>query len=261
MDRAFLQVSSSITGRRWVGPAEADVRLAEAMVQITGLPLALCQTLVQRGVGAADARAYLAPALRDLMPDPLILRDMGRATARFLVAVKARQRIAVFADYDVDGGASAALLLVWLRAMGCVATLYIPDRIDEGYGPNVPAMAALGACHDLIICVDCGTLSHDPIAAAGCDVVVLDHHLGGETLPAAYAVVNPNRQDEEGSLAHLCAAGVVFLMLVEANRQLRSDSVQGPDLMQCWIWWRWQRWRMWPRWWGSTGPLCARACG
>ena len=106
--------------------------------------------------------------------------------------------------------------------MGRQATLYIPDRIDEGYGPNAPAMEALAAAHDLIVCVDCGTLSHEPIAAAGrADVVVLDHHLGGETLPAALAVVNPNRQDEDGRPGHLCAAAVVFLMLVEVNRLLR----------------------------------------
>ncbi len=200
-------------------------------MQATRLPLPLCHTLVARNVSPAEAQAYLAPALRDLMPDPLRLRDMGPAATRFLAAIAARQRIAVFADYDVDGGASAALLITWTRAFGITPTLYIPDRIDEGYGPNVPAMAALGAVHDLILCVDCGTLSHDPIAAAGCDVVVLDHHLGGETLPPALAVVNPNRQDEDGTLGHLCAAAVVFLMLVEANRQLRKLGQTGPDLM------------------------------
>ncbi|HSG56999.1 MAG TPA: DHH family phosphoesterase, partial [Paracoccaceae bacterium] len=143
-----------------------------------------------------------------------------------------RERIAVFADYDVDGGSSAALLVLWLRQMGLAATLYVPDRIDEGYGPNEPAMAALARDHDLILCVDCGTLSHGPIAAArGADVVVLDHHLGAETLPPALAVVNPNRQDESGDLAHLCAAAVVFLMLVEANRQLRDSGREGPDLI------------------------------
>ena len=230
--RAFLNVEYSATARRWIGPSVEEDRLAEAMAQTTRLPLALCVTLVRRGVAPADAAAFLAPALRDLLPDPLDLRDMGLAATRFLKALKARQRIAVFADYDVDGGASAALLLVWLRTMGHRATLYIPDRIDEGYGPNVPAMAGLARDHELIICVDCGTLSHDPIAAAvGADVLVLDHHLGGETLPAALAVVNPNRQDEDGSLGHLCAASVVFLMLVEANRQLRTEGVQGPDLM------------------------------
>ena len=229
---AFLNVETSLTGRRWVGPSDDQNRRAEAMAQITALPLALCHTLAARGVDPADSAAFLTPVLRDLLPDPLRLKDMAQAAARFLMAVHAGQRIAVFADYDVDGGASAALLIIWLRAMGRVATLYIPDRIDEGYGPNVPAMVELAATHDLIICVDCGTLSHEPIAAAtGADVVVLDHHLGGETLPNAHSVVNPNRQDEDGSLGHLCAAGVVFLMLVEANRQLRTANAQGPDLM------------------------------
>ncbi len=227
----FLNVDLSLTGRRWSGPSPQTERLAEAMGQATRLPAALCQTLALRGVTAQSAAAYLSPALRDLLPDPQTLRDMDRAAYRLLQAVSLRQRIAIFADYDVDGGASAALLIIWLRHFGLTPTLYIPDRIDEGYGPNVPAMAALGAAHDLIFCVDCGTLSHEPIAAAACDVVVLDHHLGAETLPNAFAVVNPNRQDESGDLAHLCAASVVFLTLVEANRRLKAQGQQGPDLM------------------------------
>lgn len=229
---AFLGVSASLLGRRWVGPEAAEDRAALAMVQQTGLPEALARVLVRRGVPPEGAEGFLAPRLRDLLPDPRSLRDMDAAAARFLAAVRGGERIALFADYDVDGGASAALLLTWLRAMGRQATLYIPDRIDEGYGPNPPAMAALARDHTLIVCVDCGTLSHDAIAAAqGADVVVLDHHLGGEVLPPALAVVNPNRQDEDGALGHLCAAAVVFLMLVEANRQLRDAGQNGPDLM------------------------------
>ena len=229
---SFLGVDASLTGRRWVGPGVEVERATEVLVQQTSLPLALCQVLARRGVAAEEAEAFLAPSLRDLLPDPRSLRDMEKAATRFLSAVKARQRIAVFADYDVDGGSSAALLLVWLREMGCAATLYVPDRIDEGYGPNDAAMAELAAAHDLIVCVDCGTLSHGPVAAAvGADVVILDHHLGGETLPDALAVVNPNRQDEDGALAHLCAAAVVFLMLVEAGRQLREAGARGPDLI------------------------------
>ncbi len=179
-----------------------------------------------------EATGFLDPKLKELLPDPRAMKDMEVAATRFLTAVRTKQRIAVFADYDVDGGSSAALLLVWLRQMGLQATLYVPDRIDEGYGPNVPAMQELAAHHDLIICVDCGTLSHEPIAAAkGADVIVLDHHLGGETLPDCVAVVNPNRQDESGDLGYLCAAGVVFLMLVEAGRQLREAGAKGPDLI------------------------------
>lgn len=230
--KAFLDVETSATGRRWVGPGAQSDRLAEAMVQQTRLPLPLARVLVARGVAPDEAARFLEPQLRDLLPDPHRLKDMAAAAARFLRAVKAREPIAIFADYDVDGGASAALMICWLRAMGRPATLYIPDRIDEGYGPNIPAMADLARTHRLIACVDCGTLSHEPIAAAqGADVIVLDHHLGGETLPPALAVVNPNRQDEDGSLGHLCAASVVFLMLVEANRQLRAEGVAGPDLV------------------------------
>ena len=229
---AFLDVTESLTGRAWIGPDAERARAAEAMAQQTSLPRPLCQVLARLGVTPDAAPDYLAPTLRALLPDPRSLRDMEMAASRVLHAVNARQRIAIFADYDVDGGSSAALLVTWLRGLGRDATLYVPDRIDEGYGPNDAAMAQLAAAHDLIICVDCGTLSHGPIAAAGgADVVVLDHHLGTETLPDAHAIVNPNRQDEDGALAHLCAAAVVFLMLVEAGRQLRAAGQSGPDLM------------------------------
>ncbi len=229
----FLGVEQSLSGRRWIGPSVDVDRAGEALAQQTGLPRPVCQVLARRGVAPAEAQGFLTPQLKDLLPDPLQMKDMQAAAARFLDAVARRERIAVFADYDVDGGSSAALLLSWLREMGLAATLYVPDRIDEGYGPNEPAMAALAARHDLIICVDCGTLSHGPIAAAkGADVIVLDHHLGGETLPECVAVVNPNRQDESGDLGYFCAAAVVFLMLVEARRQMRDRGMgAGPDLM------------------------------
>jgi single-stranded-DNA-specific exonuclease len=229
---AFLGVERSASGLRWVGPDAARSRAAERLAQLAGLPPAVAQVLAARGVAPEAAAAYLQPRLRDLLPDPRCLRDMELAAARLCAAVARGERIAIFADFDVDGGASAALLISWLRGLGRAATLYVPDRIDEGYGPNAPAMQALAAAHDLILCVDCGTLSHDAIAAAaGADVVVLDHHLGAASLPPALAVVNPNRADEDGSLGHLCAAAVVFLALVEANRQLRAAGTEGPSLL------------------------------
>ncbi|MBM3604002.1 MAG: single-stranded-DNA-specific exonuclease RecJ [Alphaproteobacteria bacterium] len=207
-------------------------RRAEGLAQQAALPLPVARVLAERSVAPPEAPGFLAPKLRDLLPDPLSLRDMAVAAERLVDAALSGQRIAIFADYDVDGGSSAALLIDWLHRQGRQATLYIPDRIDEGYGPNVPAMTALAAAHDLIVCVDCGTLSHEALAAAaGCDVIVLDHHLGGETLPPALAVVNPNRMDEDGSLGHLCAAGVVFLTLVQAGRVLRGRGLPEPDLM------------------------------
>ena len=229
---AFLGVETSLTGRKWLGPTVELERAAELIVQDTDLPRALAQVLARRGVSAQEATSFLAPQLRELLPDPRSLKDMERASARIVRALDGRERVAIFADYDVDGGTSAALLIDWFRALGHDATLYVPDRIDEGYGPNAPAMEMLAADHSLIICVDCGTLSHEALAAAtGTDIIVLDHHLGGETLPPALAVVNPNRQDETGDLAHLCAAAVVFLTLVDAGRILRERGDKGPDLI------------------------------
>ncbi|RJE79521.1 single-stranded-DNA-specific exonuclease RecJ [Paracoccus sp. JM45] len=229
---AFLGIDTSVTGRRWIGPAADLERWAEGLAQQAKLPLPVARVLAERGIDPIDAEAFLTPKLRDLLPDPLVLRDMEVAAARIVDAAIKGERIAIFADYDVDGGTSAALLIDWLHQQGRQATLYIPDRIDEGYGPNEPAMSALAAEHDLIICVDCGTLSHDALAAAkGAEVIVLDHHLGGETLPPALAVVNPNRVDEDSSLGHLCAAGVVFLTLVQAGRVLRAKDLPQPDLM------------------------------
>lgn len=228
---AFLSVESSLTGRLWRGPDVMLERAAQALAQESRLPLPVSRILAARGVTAPQAAAYLEPRLRDLLPDPLSLRDMDIAAARIVAAVQQGQRMAIFADYDVDGGASAALLIDWLRRQGQDSTLYIPDRIDEGYGPNVPAITGLSRDHDLIICVDCGTLSHEALAAATCDVIVLDHHQGAETLPPVVAVVNPNRADEDGSLGHLCAAGVVFLTLVQCNRLLRDAGQPQPDLI------------------------------
>ena len=230
---AFLGVETSLSGRRWVGPDMERDRAALALTQQAGVAPLLANVLARLGVEAGDVPSYLAPTLRELMPDPSTLLDMDKAAQIFWEAAKSSKKIAVFADYDVDGGASAALLLCWLKDMGLRATLYVPDRIDEGYGPNDEAMTELGRAHDLVVCVDCGTLSHGPIAAAmeaGATVIVLDHHLGGETLPPAAAVVNPNRQDEESPLTYLCAAGVVFMMLVAVNRLMRAEGQSGPDL-------------------------------
>lgn len=225
-------MAASATGRRWTGPDAETWRRAEAIAQATGQPEPVARVLARLGVPAHEVPGFLAPALRDLLPDPSRLHCAEAAAGRLLRAVQGRERIAVFADYDVDGAASAALVIDWLRGHGRTATLYVPDRIDEGYGPNPPAMARLAADHDLVVLVDCGTLGHEAIAAArGADVLVLDHHLAGDTLPEPAVVVNPNRSDEDGTLGHLCAAAVVFLVLVAANRQARAAGLAQPDLI------------------------------
>lgn len=232
MSQVFLDVEQSTTARRWVGPDDALDRQAQKIAQETGFPSAMSNVLARLGVLATDATRFTHPSLRDLMPDPMSMKDMGKAAARINDAAINGQRVAIFADYDVDGATSAALLHDWLTQLGNVPTIYVPDRIDEGYGPNDEAMQMLATNHDLIVCVDCGTLSHGPIdAVAGTDVVVLDHHLGGEELPNAFAVVNPNRQDETGDLHYLCAAGVVFMTLAAMNGLRRANKLPTPDLM------------------------------
>ncbi|MGV6839016.1 MAG: single-stranded-DNA-specific exonuclease RecJ, partial [Planktomarina sp.] len=229
---AYLGVEQSLTGRRWVGPDPSAMRLSDTLMQRADLTPPLAAVLARLNVMPEDAEAFLSPALRDLMPDPHILKDLAKAATRIANALETRQRIAIFADYDVDGAASAALLMHVARVYGITPTLYVPDRIDEGYGPNPKAMTMLADGHDLIICVDCGTLSFDALEAVqGCDVIVLDHHIGGETLPPAHAIVNPNRQDESGALTYLCAAGVVFMTLVDVMRQIRAKGGRVADLM------------------------------
>ncbi|MDA8757340.1 single-stranded-DNA-specific exonuclease RecJ, partial [Amylibacter sp.] len=207
-------------------------RQAEMILQETNFSSAMANVLARLGVEANQVKNYIKPSLRDLMPNPLKILDMEKAASRINIAVNNHERIAIFADYDVDGATSGALLHDWLTQLGNIPTLYVPDRIEEGYGPNIVAMETLANVHDLIICVDCGTLSHETInKITNTDIIILDHHLGGETLPNAYAVVNPNRQDEKGDLYYLCAAGVVFLTLVAANSIRRNNNKSTPDLL------------------------------
>lgn len=223
----FLDVDRSVLGQPWRERC-ADPRLqafAATMVQAHGLPDPLARVLAGRGVLPAQVEAYLSPRLRDLMPDPSVLLDMDAAVDRLACAVTKGERVGVFGDYDVDGAASAALLAEYLRFLGLSVRIHIPDRIVEGYGPSVPAIAALAREVDLLVCVDCGTAAHEPLASAralGLDVIVLDHHAASETLPEVQALVNPNRLDDLSGLGHLCAAGIVFLTLVALNRALRT---------------------------------------
>jgi len=177
-------------------------RLAETFVQKYQVDWPLAQVLAARRIRPENMSAYLSPTLRDFLPDPHDIKDMSRAASRFIKAVTERQRIAIFADYDVDGGSSAALLSWWLKTANIRPTIYVPDRETEGYGPNPTAMRNLDKTHDLIICVDCGTMSHHALSlVTHADVLVLDHHQGIESLPPAFAVVNPNRTMNPESLA------------------------------------------------------------
>lgn len=225
--RAFLGVERSAGDQRWVSRLDqAAQNRALAIAQIHGIPDLVARVLAGRGVTLDDAPAFLDPTIRSLMPDPYTLTDCEKAVLRLAAAIAGHEKVAIFGDYDVDGASSSALLYRFLRHFGVEAEIYIPDRIFEGYGPNPTAIRQLianGA--GLIVTVDCGSTSHDALAAArdeGCDVVVIDHHQLGHELPPCLALVNPNREDDLSGQGHLCAAGVVFLVLVAAARHMRQ---------------------------------------
>ncbi|ASV85234.1 single-stranded-DNA-specific exonuclease RecJ [Ochrobactrum quorumnocens] len=237
-ERFFLGIRNSVTGQKWMdrlGPREANIALAIA--QHHGISDLVSRVLAGRGVSVEGAPEFIDPSLRNLMPDPAMLTDMNKAANRIADAIMRRETVAIFGDYDVDGACSSALMARFLKHYGITHSIYIPDRIFEGYGPNPDAMRELVAKGaTLIVTVDCGTNSAPSITAAkeaGADVVVLDHHQVGGNLPEdAVAIVNPNREDDISQQEHLCAAGVVFLTLVQVAKVLRERGKgAGPDLL------------------------------
>jgi single-stranded-DNA-specific exonuclease len=239
---AFLRVENSARGLRWVERLTPGYEnTAISMAQEYGITDILARILAARGIAPDKVLEYLNPTLKSLMPDPSTLQDMDVATERFTKAIRNKEPIAIFGDYDVDGASSVALIRKFLFAHNHEAQFYIPDRTLEGYGPSITAFEQLVADGaKLIITVDCGTMAFVPITRAkelGADVIVLDHHQAEEQLPDAMAVINPNRLDDVSGLGHLAAAGVVYLFLVAATRTLRNDAwydgdTPTPDLMQ-----------------------------
>ena len=228
----------SVTGAIW-REEKTDTARVEGLVSDAGMPIAAAILAANRGLSRDDITTWIDPKIRDLMPDPSSMTDMDKMVTRLAKAVHDNEKIGIFGDYDVDGASSAAILHDILTPMGCSVSIHIPDRYQEGYGPNLPALLKLKdqGC-TLIITVDCGITAHGPIADAvdhGLDVLIIDHHIAGPDLPRAHAVVNPNRLEDDGSLGHLAAAGVCFMVMAGLLRKLRQDgafaNTPQPDLM------------------------------
>ncbi|MBN8969377.1 MAG: single-stranded-DNA-specific exonuclease RecJ [Rhizobiales bacterium] len=224
---AFLGVSLSATGKLWRDRLDPRVSAqALAIAQRYQLPEMLARVIAGRGIDIDAVEDFLDPTIRKMLPDPYTVTQMEAAAKRIADAVKRGERVAIFGDYDVDGATSAALLTWHLRHCGLDPFIHIPDRIFEGYGPNVEAVRALaGKGATLLVTVDCGTTSIEALAEAkrlGMDVVVIDHHQCGDELPVVDALVNPNRPDDLSGLGHLAAVGLVFVTLVAVNRELRA---------------------------------------
>ena len=222
---SVLNITHSVTGQSWKWRS-GDVDARDPGFQPDDL---VTQLLLARGVPRDDIERHRDPTIRGFMPDPSIFRDMDCAAERLADAVEAGEAVTIYGDYDVDGATSAALLIRLLRDLGLDAGHYIPDRLMEGYGPSGEALVRIGdGGSRLIVTVDCGAMAFDALAqakAAGLEVIVVDHHKCAAELPAAFALVNPNRLDENDEAAahgHLAAVGVAFLLAAAIVRILRA---------------------------------------
>lgn len=234
------EFGQSISGKIWK-LRKSDERIVEHLIQELNISETLANLIVNRGVRTIEeATDYLDPKIKNLLPDPFALKDMDKAASRIADAIINKEKITVFGDYDVDGATSSALLKRFFLALGIEAEIYIPHRVNEGYGPNVGAMDKIHASgSSLVITVDCGIVSYEPLAHAkkiGLDVIVLDHHLGSEKLPEAVAIVNPNRYDDTFPFKNLAAVSVAFITTIAVRTVLRdknyfTETIKEPDLM------------------------------
>ncbi|MEM8921684.1 MAG: DHH family phosphoesterase, partial [Pseudomonadota bacterium] len=211
---------------------QVDETLAAEHKRRLEVPDIVARLIAGRGASVEDGELFLNPTLKAFFPDPSSFADMDAAAEALLAALLQDRTTAVFADYDVDGGTSSAILTRYFRAWGRQLQLYVPDRLTEGYGPSPEAFNALkDAGVELVVTVDCGAAAVEALNAArdiGLDVVVLDHHLMQGAPPPALAVVNPNRPDCQSGCGHLAAAGVVFVLCAALNRLARQRGV-APD--------------------------------
>ncbi len=217
----------SILGRNW-HQKTFDERHALAILQRFEISEVLSNLLSAREISLGEIENFLEPKIKTSLPDPFELNDMEKAVAHVIAAIHARKKITIFADYDVDGATSSALLKRFFREAGVNADIYIPDRVLEGYGPNSQALLNLKKSGtDLVITLDCGTVAFKPLedaAAVGLEIIVIDHHLGVLEKPQSIAVINPNLLDEKFPHKNLCAAGVTFLFVVAINKKLREEN-------------------------------------
>lgn len=218
---------------------EHDSLKGMALAQTLGEPEIVGRLLANRGIDLEDVASFLNPTIRHFMPDPSHLKDLDHSVTRVIQALRQKEKIALFGDYDVDGATASALLFHLLKALGGSPRIYIPDRLEEGYGPNLPAFRQLKSEGvQVILTVDCGTTAFDVLEEAariGLDVIVIDHHVAEPKLPKAWGVVNPNRIDQESPLKHLAAVGLSFVFAAALVRALRRENFfqnrPEPDLL------------------------------
>ena len=234
-------MSKSVLGKYWFASSYDEAFISE-MTRMLGVNDFLSRMISTRVDSLDSAEKYLDPKIKTQLPDPFHLKDMDLAVARLIKAIESKEKICIFADYDVDGATSSALIKNILEQIHINADIYVPDRIAEGYGPSAEAMQRIkdsGA--SLIITVDCGSVAFEALEYAsdlGMDVIVVDHHISMDELPKAVAVINPNRLDETSECKNLAAVGVSFLFLVGLVSKLKEkdyfakNNFNPPNLIQ-----------------------------
>ena len=232
--------SASVTGKNWI-LKEFNQDELSFLKDNFFLDEIIAKLLVLRNIEKKDVNNFLNPLIKNFLPNPNSLADMEKSSLRTIEAIKTKEKIGVFGDYDVDGATSTAVLGKYFSLLSIDYEIYIPDRKTEGYGPSIKGFNELiNKGVSIIFTVDCGTLSFEAIDYAkskNIDVIVLDHHQSEVNLPKAFSVVNPNRIDDKSNLQYLCAAGVTFMFLVSINKELRSldwfkkNNLEEPDLL------------------------------
>jgi len=218
---------SSVNGKNWIFKKfdSSDIKKFSEEYSLNEI---VARLLAIRKKNIENIDLFLNPTIKNLLPNPLHLKDMKMAVERTYQSIKNNELLGIFGDYDVDGATSTALLARFFLSINQKFHTYIPDRKKEGYGPSIKGfknLINLGV--KVIFTVDCGTSSFEPIKVASdqnVDVIVLDHHQSDIKLPGAYAIVNPNRYDDTSKLNYLCAAGVCFMYLVSLNKKLRETE-------------------------------------
>ena len=234
-------MEKSASGKYWSQHLHNETLISD-LVRSLKLSDFLSRIISNRVSSAEEAENYLNPKLKAQLPDPFHLRDMEKAVTRIIAAIEAKEKICIFADYDVDGATSSALLKNIFRDIGIDAGIYVPDRIEEGYGPTAGAMDKIrNSGASLLITVDCGSVAFDALERAseiGMDAIIIDHHISLDQLPKAVAVINPNRLDETSECKHLAAVGVSFLFAIALVSRLKQsgyfekNNMPPPNLLQ-----------------------------
>ena len=237
----FPENKRSVSGKNWIF-RKIDESQILMISQNHDLPEIISRVLVSRGVFNEDVNDFLSPKIKNSLTDPMQLIDMRKAAKRIVDAISKGEQIAIFGDYDVDGATSSALFYRFFQYLGYKAVIYIPDRMKEGYGPNDNAFRKLKNDKvSVVITVDCGTTAFQALETAkdlGIDVIVVDHHKAETKLPLSFAIINPNRMDENSDLGHLAAVGVSYLLIIAINRILResgwftSKKIAEPNLLK-----------------------------